>query len=315
MHGSGTGILDSPDAYQARLPGTGTLLVLQPAQFRARLTWLELPRVHLLRAHENVARIRFVTLPADRVFVMFPLHRCSTLTCGGIDIRRGEFLFHALGTSLHEHIGASCLWGLVSLSLETLLVSSRALLGRELGPPPGSLVLRPAPADRLRLLQLQTQAARIAETRLDHIGHPEVVRALEQDLISALMICLNSRGRADPTSEQELHRALMAHLETILAGNADRVPGEAEICDLLGISKALLRVCCRNALGMCPQRYLYLRRLMLVRAAVEGSNPSVRKVAELMRSHGFAGFNDFVTEYDRAFGEAPFGLPRNSQGC
>jgi hypothetical protein len=66
---------------------------------------------------------------------------------------------------------------------------------------------------------------------------------------------------------------------------------------------------------MCPDRYLHLRRLMLVRAAVEGSNSSVRKIAELVRSHGFAGFNGFVMEYDRAFGEAPFGLPRNSQAC
>jgi methylphosphotriester-DNA--protein-cysteine methyltransferase len=314
MHGSGTGIFDSPDAYQARLPGTGTLLVLQPAQFQARLTWLELPRVHLLRAHENVPRIRFVTLPADRVFVVFPLHRCSTLTCGGIDIRRGEFLFHALGASLHERIGTPCVWGLVSLSLETLLVSSRALLGRELGPPPGSLILRPAPADRLRLLRLLTQAARIAETRLAHIGHPEVVRSLEQDLISALITGLNARRRTVPSSEQELHRALMAHLETILAGNADRVPGEAEICDLLGVSQELLRVCCLNALGMCPQRYLHLRRLVLARTAVECSNPSARKIQELMRSHGFAGFNDFVTEYDRAFGEPSFARPRNSHG-
>ena len=315
MHGSGTGIFDSPDAYQARLPGAGKLLVVQPGRFEARLTWLELPRVHLLRAHENVPRIRFVTLPADRVFVVFPLHRCSTLTCGGIVLRRGEFMFHALGASLHERIGASCLWGLVSLSLETLLVSSHTLLGRELAPPPGSLVVRPTPTDRRRLQQLLTQAARIAETRLAHIGHPEVVRALEQDLISALVICLNSQRSAVPSSEQNLHRALMAHLETILAGNTDRVPSEAEICDLLGVSQELLRVCCRNALGMCPQRYLHLRRLVLARTAVERSSPSARKIPELMQSHGFAGFNDFVTEYDRAFGEAPFGLPRNSQGC
>jgi AraC-like DNA-binding protein len=314
MHGSGTGIFDSPDAYPERLPGTRTLLVVQPAQFQARLTWLELPQVHLLRAHENVPRIRFVTLPADRVFVVFPLHRCSTLACGGIDLRRGEFMLHALGASLHERTGASCLWGLVSLRLETLLVSSRALLGRELAPPPGSLVLRPAPGDRLRLQRLLAQAARIAETHLAHIGHPEVVRALEQDLISALITCLNARRRAVPSSEQDLHRAFMTHLETILAGNADRVPSEAEICDLLGVSRELLRVCCLNALGMCPQHYLHLRRLVLARTAVERSGPSARKIPELMRSHGFAGFNDFVTEYDRAFGEAPFARPLSSQG-
>jgi hypothetical protein len=312
MHGSGTGIFDNQANYQASLPGTSGLLVIQPAQFQARLTWLELPHVHLLRAHETAARIRFISLPADRAFVVFPLHRNSSLTCGGAGVRASEIMFHSLGVSLHERIGAACHWGLLSLSLETLLASSRTLLGRELSPPPRSLVLRPMPADRLRLVRLQTQAARIAETRLDHIGHPEVVRALEQDLISALVTCLNTQRRAVPSSEQDLHRALMAHLETILARLADRVPGEAEICDLLGVSQKLLRVCCLNALGMCPDRYLYLRRLMLVRTAVEGSNPSVRKVAELMRSHGFAGFNDFVTEYDRALGEAPFGLPRNS---
>ena len=42
----------------------------------------------------------------------------------------------------------------------------------------------------ISLVDNGSQAARIAETQLDHIRHPEVARALEQDLIWALVNCL-----------------------------------------------------------------------------------------------------------------------------
>jgi hypothetical protein len=84
------------------------------------------------------------------------------------------------------------------LKRSTLMAHGRVLTGHELAIPSSGRALYPAPADRRELLRLHAQAARIAETQLDHIRHPEVARALEQDLIWALVNCLaadDSRNR------------------------------------------------------------------------------------------------------------------------
>jgi hypothetical protein len=96
-----------------------------------------------------------------------------------------DALIHAIvgkGRRLRAARQASTSWPIDheagrQLSTSSVIHRASSDLGRELGPPPGRLVVRPAPADRL--LRPQTQAARIAETWFDHIGHPEVVRSLE----------------------------------------------------------------------------------------------------------------------------------------
>src|SRR5208282_34314 len=97
--------------YLAQLPGTRGLLTTQPVPFQARLTWVELPRLHLLRAQEKVPRVRYVTLPPGRAFVAFPLHRDTVLICGGIEVRPGDLMLYAVGERFHERTTAACCWG------------------------------------------------------------------------------------------------------------------------------------------------------------------------------------------------------------
>ena len=57
---------------------------------------------------------------------------------------------------------------------------------RPFAPPVGEII-RPSRGDRQHLLRLHAQAGRIAETDLNRIVNPAVIRALEQDLIWALI--------------------------------------------------------------------------------------------------------------------------------
>ena len=78
---SGSSVFTDADGYQASLVDMLDLLVLQPPDFRARLTWVELPVLHLLRAQESSSRIAYMTLRPERVFVIFPTRQELSVDC------------------------------------------------------------------------------------------------------------------------------------------------------------------------------------------------------------------------------------------
>lgn len=304
MAGSGNGIFREPRDYCAQLPGTREFLLIEPASFQARLTWVDFRRLQLFRAQETAARVRYVSLPADRAFITFPAHRDTTLLCGGIEARPGDVIFHASGERFHERIVAPSRWGILSMRIEVLSAVGRTLTGDEIAPPSAGLIIRPKAADRLQLLRLHTRAARTVETKIDLLGHPEVSRALEEDLIWALLTCLAVDSRGD-TTPVELREPLMVRFEEMLAACADHIPGGAEISDAIGASELTLQACCRKVLGMDLARYLHLRRLTLVEALLMRGEFGAMNTSDVPRQHGFADFHHFVTEYRRAFGGIP----------
>jgi AraC-like DNA-binding protein len=304
MRGSGSGTFPDPNDYRAQLPGTKELLVLEPQQFGARLTWADLPRVHLLRAQETAPRVRYVALPPDHAFVAFPMHRDTVLLCSGIEVRAGDIVFHAHRERFHERTAAPARWAILSMRVETLSLFARTLTGSDLEPPAAGCVIRPRAVHRQKLARLLTQAARLVETKPDVIGHREVSRALEEELIYALMTCLTA-DVLEHIAPVMLHEPLMVSFEEMLAQQADRVPGVAEITDAIGASEPSLQACCLKVLGMSAVRYLYLRRLALVHALLLHTGSYTSHPSDLPRQHGFADFHHFVTEYQRAFGSTP----------
>jgi AraC-like DNA-binding protein len=72
MPRSGTSPFSDPDEYLANFRGAGIDLVFTgPGTFKARLTWVELPQLHLLRAEENLPRIACVSSSSTRVTISF----------------------------------------------------------------------------------------------------------------------------------------------------------------------------------------------------------------------------------------------------
>jgi AraC-like DNA-binding protein len=73
----------------------------------------------------------------------------------------------------------------------------------------------------------------------------------------------------------------------------------------LGVSERTLRACCAEFLGMSPGRYIRLRRLNLVRAALRCADPATTSVGELARRYGFSELGRFAIRYRTIFGETP----------
>ena len=75
MPAGGSSIFTDVDGYQANLRDIMDLLVPEPRLFHARLAWVELSHLGLLRAAETSPRVAYVTLPAELAFVTFSTNR------------------------------------------------------------------------------------------------------------------------------------------------------------------------------------------------------------------------------------------------
>jgi AraC-like DNA-binding protein len=215
-------------------------------------------------------------------------------------------MFHSRGERRYQRTTAACEWGSVALTAASLSAFGRTLVAQELVAPAAGRIIRPRRADGRRLQRLHAQAGRVVETQLERIAHAEVARALEQDLILALVNCLaNGTVQEDgATSRRKNH--MFPFLETHLAGQSHRLLPLDEICDALGISGETLRTSCLRALGMSPNRYQRLRRLKLVRSELlRAKAVTQRSVEQIVVHYGFPDLHRFVTEYWQYYGEMP----------
>jgi AraC-like DNA-binding protein len=305
MPSSGSSIFTNVAGYQASLQDMLDLLVPNPTDFHARLTWVELADAHLLRAQEGSARVAYATLPTDRSFVTFLIRQGTPLIHNGNELQFGKLLFHSPGEHAHQRTAGPTNWGSVAVTPRTLMASSRTIVGRDLAAPPTSQVLRPRPANLRRLLRCHAQAARLAERDLASIANQEIARALEHDMIWALVTCLATSSVLEDRTTDRRRAQLSMRLERILTTDPTRLRRTAEIADALGISEAMLRADCLALLGMSIARYQRLRRLERVYSALLRASATANGGVEIIKRHGFDNIQRFVTEYWQAFGEMP----------
>ena len=146
------------------------------------------------------------------------------------------------------------------------------------------------------------------------LAHPEVARALEQGIIHALMICLQTARAAGNGLARQHHRRIMIRLEELLAEHLSQPLRIPQLCELIGVGDRTLRSCCAEFLGVSPSRYLLLRRLKQARIALREADPATASVAEIARACGFTQLGRFAGVYQSAFGETPSATLRRLPG-
>jgi AraC-like DNA-binding protein len=306
MPGGGSRIFTDADGYQAIIRDILDLLVLQPREFNARLIWAELPDLQLLRAKESSARVGFMSLPSDQVFVTYALRPDSALLYGDIVLKAGELMLHSSGERVHQRTTAACEWASLAVTPAALAAFARALSGKTLVAPAAGQVVHPRRADGRRLEHLHAQACRLVERNLDTILNHEVVRALEHDLIWALITCLANGTVQEQRHSPKMKADALPAFEALLAIEPHRLLSAREICASLRISEATLRANCLMSLGMGPGRYQRFRRIKLVRAELLRTKLSSKEaVEEAVVRYGFSSLHRFVTEHWVLYGEIP----------
>src|SRR6266446_4753682 len=268
MPGSGTRTFLDPDHYEASLRQAQLELVITSrGSFRAHFTWAELQHLQLLRCEEDFPRIGYVSLAPRLVFVGFPVPSGPLPVWGGRELQAGDIMFHSRGERLHQSTPGPAIWCVIALDPVQLDKYGRALAGKPLFPPAEGRVLRPSPRDAARLRRLHAQACRLAETRSKILAHPEVARAIEQDLIHALVNCLTAAKVEDDRTGKRHHARIMIRFEEVLAEHLSPPLHMPELCELIGVTDRTLRLCCAEFLGISPSQYVLLRRLKQMRIA------------------------------------------------
>ena len=295
-----------PASYAAAFADARVNLTITGAgDFTARLTRLKLQHLEVYQCREKLPRIAYISLSSERVTLSFPLGSASPIS-GGLALRNGDIIFHSRGERVHQRFNGACQWGLISLAAAQLASCGKALTGRPIAAPPASRLLRPARAETLRFMRLFREACRLAETGKKLIERPEVARALEQELLHAVVNCLDTDNETDDAAKtRHHHAALMVRFEETLTRHIDQKLSILTLCAELGVAERTLRMCCTEFLGVSPIRYLLLQRLNRARAALQRADPSTASVAEVARNNQFLEFGRFAVTYRSVFGESP----------
>jgi AraC-like DNA-binding protein len=305
MDGFGTATFTDPEGFGVNVPGASMNLVLTSrCDFKARLTWVNTRRVRLSRCTESAPRVAFVALAPGPVFVSFPIRYASPPVWSGVEMRPGQIVLHGCGDHIYQRTSGAGRWGLMSLAPKELADLSQALTHAIL-PPPTAKILRPPARVVADLMRLHTQVCRLAETKPDTIVHRQVARALEHDLLYALVNCLITEEAYRETDARRHHTKIMARFEEVLASPVGAPRSMPEISAAIGVPEQTLRRCCKKFLGMSPGRYARLRRLNLVRAALRRADPATATIGAVARQYGISELGRFSVAYRAIFGESP----------
>jgi len=306
MPATGTTRFSDPSVFQADFRGAAINLVFTGSGlFSARLTSVHLPHLELHSVQESLARIAYVSLPSKSVNFTFPTRTDPSPIWGGIKMKSRDLTFHGIGESMHQRTAGAGGWGIISIDPQFFAGSSKALAGSEVIPPPVGRIVQASQADADRLRQLHAKACRLAEMNPKTVAHRQIARAVEQDLIHALVNCLTAGVVHADTAKRRHCAIIMTRFEDLLAAKPDRQLPIPELCGAIRVAERTLRMCCLDVLAMSPNYYIRLRRLNLVHAALQHADRTIARVSELAERYGFSELGRFATYYRTIFGENP----------
>jgi AraC-like DNA-binding protein len=305
MADGGTLAFTDPDGYAAAIGDARVNLTITGAgDFKAQLSWLQLNHLKIYRCCESLPRIGYISLSPKLIFLSFPIDATSTVL-NGFFVRNGDIIFHSLGGRAHQRFNDGCQWGLIALSTEHFVDCSKALVGRSLVLPGISKLIRPPRTEALVFRRLFRQACHLAESKKKIVELPEVARALEQEMLHAIIHCLAGDDASETFKSRRDHAAIMVRFEDTLSKLADDRPSMSRLCAEIGVAERTLRMCCAEFIGLSPTRYILLQRLNKARAALWRADPSTTSVAEIARDHQFLELGRFAVTYRTIFGESP----------
>jgi len=289
------------------------IFVNQPGTFRANLMRIDLHRLWMQRGEQTLGVVYHYALDCNRSPIFFlDDNQQAPIHIRRMQVSPGEILVPASGADEYHRSFAECRWRSMSLTPEDLAAAGRAIAGYDLIPPTELSRIRPPPELLARLLSLHKAAGQLAATVPDILAHPEVARALEQELVRMMVRCLTEGIAPEPDHHRRDRVPVMRRFEQVLKENPDDPLHIPEICAAIGVADRTLRLHCMENLGMSPQRYLWLRRMNLARRALALADPARTTVTKIATEQGFGELGRFALTYRRLFGESPSATLRSS---
>jgi AraC-like DNA-binding protein len=214
-------------------------------------------------------------------------------------------MMYAQGSEHYQRSSSEVGWAAMSLAPADFAAAGRAIAGRELVAPSSDHPIRPPPHLMGRLQRLHEATGQLAAAAPEVLAHPEVAKAIEQELIRTMVACLVEGTDGESNTAAHPRVPVMRRLEQFLGENADTPLYLAEVCAAIGVPARTLRQHCMDHLGMGPHQYLWLRRMNLARRLLVRSAPKETTVATIANNQGFAELGRFSVAYRKLFGESP----------
>src|SRR4051794_7130491 len=294
-----------PLEYQAFVRAADVrVLVTARGDYEAELSRVDLHQLWMQRSAEKLPRITFTAVHPDRQPLFFLLDADQRdIHHTGLEVPPGTIVAYASAAEHHHRSLGPCRWGSMSLTSEALADIGRTLVGHELKPPAATRLIRPDPAAMTRLLQLHEAAGKLAVDAPDILAHPEVAKALEQQLVRAIVTCLTDPGKVECTRDGRV--SVMRRFQRMLEEKDGWPVYVAELCAEIGVTERTLRTYCHEHLGMSPHHYLWLRRMDLANRVLVRAEPGSTTVTAVANDHGFGELGRFAVSFRKVFGEAP----------
>jgi AraC-like DNA-binding protein len=274
-------------------------------KFHSDITQIGLNRLWMQRFHQQLAQLNSVAIkPGRKVIGFLTKEHQPTLQHCGMDVSAGVIIVNDFDT-MHQRSGVDLYYGAMSLPLDDFDAAAKAISGYEF---PGTTLkhlVRPSPVLMSRLLELHKMVGQIAETTPHILELPEVIQALEQQLIHVMVRCLTDGLPSRMTLGNQRHDTIVAKFEEYLEANPNTPLYLPEICTAIGAAERTLRIACEQHLGMGPIRYLALRRMHLIRRALLRAAPSTTTITRIATDHGFWELGRFSVNYRALFAETP----------
>jgi AraC-like DNA-binding protein len=296
-----------PEQFQEAVqPAHLHVVVTGRGRFEANLAQIKLDSLWMQHGQFSLPAVVHSVVPADRrmFFLQFDAAQ-APIVHSGTQVAPDEIVCYPLDSEHHYRTSTSYRCGGMSLTEVDFTAYEQALLGHAQPAPSAIRVVRPQPHLMSRLLKLHKAVTDLVTTAPDIVLHPKVERAIEQELARAMIACLADPGATEAHRPSPHRLSVMARFEQILQAQPDEALHVTEICAGIGISERTLRLHCQEQLGMSPHRYLWVRRMNLVRCALARAEPASKTVTEIANDYGFPELGRFAVSYRELFGESP----------
>jgi AraC family transcriptional regulator, ethanolamine operon transcriptional activator len=308
--GARASILSEPGALATDLPcGPVRAVPLRRGPMAVHLIEIGLGDV-LLQSGRSTPVALLGTLSRATVLLALPLDGREAMALNGRLLQPRCVAAFGAGAGYEAASPRDCAWATVVLPAAA---AAGALLGRRRLPPalrPGAhALLRASPAAWARAEALARDACAVAAEDPGVFEVAEARRALRSAVLEtadALLASPADEHEPGPTRQaRTAHRRLVRLVDDHVTAAPAWIAGVAELSGALGVSERQMREAFAGVLGVSPSRYMRLRRLVLVRAALRSPGRSWPTVREAALAHGFWHLGRFSRFYRDAFGEPP----------
>lgn len=310
-----------PDELAALLhPSRVELIPLGHERFTAELTTVDLPRIRMRRTREPSPRLAHVRQSPGRTHFGFLADETSApVVVDGMTVTPDVVLRFAQAADSNQHSLGPIRWANISIDRAGLDALGPEIAEQEPAASSGSRAVVPGKSALRRLRRLHSDVELAVIQSPAALGEPEAVRAVENQIVQALVDCLTGLEQRWPTSAQVRHATVMRRFRDLLEANLDCTLYLPEVCAALGVSHRALSYCCHELLGTSPKRYFYLRRMYMVRRTLLQADRYATTVTEIATRYGFWEFGRFSVHYKALFGEKPSATLRresmNAEPC